>query len=75
MATRQIIIGFLSRFSGQAVGGDSKIPSVVCYDEHGNVVAVGSETNVETNPDLLKIQGLVRAERCVDILLPAFLPT
>ncbi|KAF8692446.1 hypothetical protein AX14_002500, partial [Amanita brunnescens Koide BX004] len=48
--------------SQQKVGGDSKIPSVVCYDGHGNVVAVGSETDVDTNPELLEVEGLVRAE-------------
>lgn len=53
----------LSRFpSQQKVGGDSKIPSVVCYDEDGNVVAVGSETDEDTNPELVEVDGLVRAE-------------
>ena len=52
-----------SRFPGQQkVGGDSKIPSIVCYDEHGNVVAVGSEADIDTNPELLEVEGLVRAE-------------
>lgn len=51
------------RFPGQhKVGGDCKIPSVVCYDETGNVVAVGSETDPETNPELAEVEGLVRAE-------------
>lgn len=55
-----------SRFpSQQKVGGDSKIPSVVCYDENGHVVAVGSETDEDTNPELLEVEGLVRAEWCV----------
>ena len=48
------------RFPGQqTVGGDSKIPSVVCYDADGEVVAVGSETDPEANPE---IDGLSRAE-------------
>jgi hypothetical protein len=34
------------------VGGDSKIPSVVCYDANGVVVGVGSEADSEVNPDL-----------------------
>jgi len=55
-------LGFLSRFPGQAVGGDSKIPSVVCYDKYGNVVAVGSEADEELNPELREVEGLVRAE-------------
>lgn len=51
------------RFPGQQkVGGDSKIPSVVCYDEDGEVVAVGSETDPEVNPDLSEVENLVRAE-------------
>lgn len=55
----------LFRFPGQQkVGGDSKIPSVVCYDENGLVVAVGSETDEDTNPELLEVDGLVRAEWC-----------
>ena len=53
----------LSRFPGQVkVGDDSKIPSVVCYDKDGNVVAVGSETNADTNPELVEVEGFVRAE-------------
>jgi len=55
-------LGFLSRFPGQAVGGDSKIPSVVCYDKNGKVVAVGSEADAEANPELLEVEGLIRAE-------------
>ena len=54
---------FPFRFPGQQkVGGDSKIPSVVCYDEDGNVVGVGSEADPEINPELWEVEGLVRAE-------------
>ncbi|KAF8333702.1 hypothetical protein F5887DRAFT_1259680 [Amanita rubescens] len=57
------VIHSVTQFPGQfRVGGDSKIPSVVCYDTYGNVVAVGSETDVDTNPELLEVEGLVRAE-------------
>ncbi|KAK2462941.1 hypothetical protein APHAL10511_005139 [Amanita phalloides] len=57
------LIQGVTQFPGQQkVGGDSKIPSVVCYDETGNVVAVGSETDVEANPELLEVEGLVKAE-------------
>jgi hypothetical protein len=52
---------FSSRFPGQ-VGGDSKIPSVVCYDGDGNVAGVGSEADPEINPELEEVEGLVRAE-------------
>ena len=38
------------------------MPSVVCYDKSGNVVAVGLEANADTNPDLLGVDGLVTAE-------------
>ncbi|KAF8333728.1 hypothetical protein F5887DRAFT_1286197 [Amanita rubescens] len=46
----------------QKVAGDSKIPSVVCYDEDGTVVAVGSETDPDTNPELFETPGIVRSE-------------
>ena len=64
MGTEQLILGFLARFPGQEVGGDSKIPSVVCYGNGGNVVAVGSEADEEINPELREVEGLVRAEWC-----------
>jgi hypothetical protein len=67
MVTAHLILGFFSRFPGQ-VDGNSKIPSVVCYDKYGNVVAVGSETDVDTNPELLEVEGLVRAEWCAPTL-------
>ena len=38
------------------------MPSVVCYDKSGNVVAVGSEADADTNPNLLEVDGLVMAE-------------
>ncbi|KAK2464373.1 hypothetical protein APHAL10511_003519 [Amanita phalloides] len=53
----------VTQFPGQQkVGSDSKIPSVVCYDQGGNVVAVGPETDIDTNPELTEVEGLVRAE-------------
>ena len=62
-SNRTYRLNLLSRFPGQQkVGGDSKIPSVVCYDGDGNVVAVGSETDEDTNPELLEVEGYVRAE-------------
>ena len=36
----------LPLIQGVKVGGDCKIPSVVCYDGTGNVVAIGSETKL-----------------------------
>ena len=44
------------------VGGDSKIPSLVCYDAEGVVVGVGSEADPETHPELEDIVGLSIAE-------------
>ena len=53
----------LLRFPGQQkVAGDSKIQSVVCYDEDGTVAAVGSETDPDTNPELFESPGIVRSE-------------
>ncbi|KAF8632108.1 hypothetical protein AX15_002039 [Amanita polypyramis BW_CC] len=57
------VIQGVTQFPGQhKISGDSKIPSVVCYDEDGDVIAVGSETDPEMNPELTEIKGLVRAE-------------
>ncbi|KAK2462937.1 hypothetical protein APHAL10511_005135 [Amanita phalloides] len=57
----------VTQFPGQQkTGGDSKIPSVVCYDQGGNVVAVGSQADIDMNPELLEVQGLVRVEWYVD---------
>ncbi|PFH48903.1 hypothetical protein AMATHDRAFT_5374 [Amanita thiersii Skay4041] len=53
----------VTQFPGQQrVGGDSKIPSVVYYDENGRVVAAGAEADPETNYDLADAEGLTRAE-------------
>ncbi|KIL61939.1 hypothetical protein M378DRAFT_34206, partial [Amanita muscaria Koide BX008] len=53
----------VTRFSGQREEkGISKVPSVVCYDQDGNVIAVGPETNPEANPKLYEIEGVKRAE-------------
>ncbi|KAF8708911.1 hypothetical protein AX14_013526 [Amanita brunnescens Koide BX004] len=53
----------VTQFPGQqSVGPNSKIPSVICYDASGLVAAVGSETNPDTNPELLEVDGLSRVE-------------
>ena len=43
-----------SRFLGQSrtAKNDWKVPSVVCYDQEGTVVAVGSATDIDVNPDI-----------------------
>ncbi|KAF8632111.1 hypothetical protein AX15_002042 [Amanita polypyramis BW_CC] len=56
------VIQPVTRFPGQKSGSDSATPSVVCYNESGGVVAVGSEADLDTNPDLGNIAGLVRVE-------------
>ncbi|KAF8632438.1 hypothetical protein AX15_001881 [Amanita polypyramis BW_CC] len=56
----------VTQFRGQQrVGGDSKIPSIVCYDADGRAAAIGSETDLDANPELAEIDGLSRAEWCV----------
>ncbi|KAF8632110.1 hypothetical protein AX15_002041 [Amanita polypyramis BW_CC] len=68
------VIQGVTQYPGQQrIGGDSKIPSVVCYDKDGNNVAVGSETDLDTNPELGEIKGLVRAEWFKLHLRPAHL--
>ncbi|PFH46144.1 hypothetical protein AMATHDRAFT_8154 [Amanita thiersii Skay4041] len=52
----------VTQYPGQANGGDSKIPSIVCYDSSGKVFAVGAETDPDINPDLLYEDGIERAE-------------
>ncbi|PFH48902.1 hypothetical protein AMATHDRAFT_64343 [Amanita thiersii Skay4041] len=57
------IIHGVTQYPGQRrVGGDSKIPSIVCYDEAGNLVAAGAEADAEINSELLEMEGLTRAE-------------
>ena len=45
------------------------MPSVVCYDRDGNVVAVGAETDPETNIKLaeMELDDIVRVEWLVDM--------
>ncbi|KAM6491361.1 hypothetical protein JOM56_013135 [Amanita muscaria] len=53
----------VERFSGQREERpDSKVPSVVCYDQDGHVLAAGPETDYELNPILSEIEGVRRAE-------------
>ncbi|PFH48911.1 hypothetical protein AMATHDRAFT_5380 [Amanita thiersii Skay4041] len=51
----------VTNFPGQQTG-DSKIPSVVLYDQAGSVFAVGAETNVDGDPDLIQNNELEVAE-------------
>ncbi|PFH47323.1 hypothetical protein AMATHDRAFT_43014 [Amanita thiersii Skay4041] len=53
----------VTQFPGQEhVGGDSKIPSVILYDNYGNVLAVGAEADTDMYPDLLENSETQRAE-------------
>jgi len=53
----------VTKFIGQREPrGDSKVPSIVCYDESGNVVAAGAETDPDLNPALFEMEGVVKAE-------------
>ncbi|KAK2462912.1 hypothetical protein APHAL10511_005110 [Amanita phalloides] len=52
----------VTQFPGQQeVGGDSKIPSVVYYDSNGRVVAIGSDTDTDTNPEIAQRDDLSEA--------------
>ncbi|KAM6492029.1 hypothetical protein JOM56_011753, partial [Amanita muscaria] len=56
----------VTRFAGQREGqGNSKVPSVVCYDQYGNFIAAGSEADPETNPLLSDMNASI-----VDIPCP-----
>ncbi|KIL58030.1 hypothetical protein M378DRAFT_345727 [Amanita muscaria Koide BX008] len=64
----------VARFAGQKEQqGASKVPSVVCYDQSWNVVAAGSETDLEMNPALSDINGVMRVERFKLRLRPSHL--
>ena len=60
---RHLLTGGAARFIGQIEPkGYSKVPSVVCYDQNGNVVAAGAETDPEVNQALFEMDGVIRAE-------------
>ncbi|KIL53952.1 hypothetical protein M378DRAFT_174435 [Amanita muscaria Koide BX008] len=53
----------VTQFIGQREPrGDSKVPSVVCYSEDGDLVAAGAETDPETNHALADMDDVVRVE-------------
>ncbi|KAM6497416.1 hypothetical protein JOM56_007889 [Amanita muscaria] len=53
----------VTQFVGQREPrGDSKVPSVVCYSEDGDLVAAGAETDPETNHALADMDDVVRVE-------------
>ncbi|KIM36858.1 hypothetical protein M413DRAFT_281536 [Hebeloma cylindrosporum] len=53
----------VTRFPGQAkVGGDSKIPTILYYDQQGNVCAVGDEANEEGIEQIAEEKEWTRAE-------------
>jgi hypothetical protein len=44
------------------VGGDSKIPTILYYDQQGNVCAVGDEANEEGIEQIAEEKEWTRAE-------------
>jgi len=55
------------RFPAQEhVGGDCKIPSIICYDEEGEVGAVGAEATQEHIEEEIEDNGWVKLEWLVD---------
>ena len=56
---------FSIRYPAQEqVGGDSKIPTVILYDQSGSVQAVGAETIGEAIKEEAEEHDWVRAEWC-----------
>ena len=46
----------------EKIGGDAKIPSVIYYDQQGNVRAVGAETLLDNNIELAMDENWVKVE-------------
>jgi hypothetical protein len=58
-----IIVLDCDRFPAQAkVGGDCKIPSIIYYDQQGNVRAVGAETMDEAFLEKAEDEGFIKVE-------------
>jgi hypothetical protein len=58
------------RFPAQEkVGGDSKIPTILYYDQMGNIRAAGAEAMQEGLLDLIEDEGWVKAEWYIVFLL------
>lgn len=62
-----------TRYSQQSVGGNSKIPSIICYNSNGSVHAVGEEalqvqqpedldSDEDDNSDNVNLQRVVKVE-------------
>jgi hypothetical protein len=61
-----------SRFPAQErVGGDSKIPTIIYYDEDGKVRAVGAEAASEAIEERAEDEGWTKAEWSVAFFSPA----
>ncbi|KAH7884462.1 hypothetical protein F5I97DRAFT_1937901 [Phlebopus sp. FC_14] len=57
------IIHGVTRFPGQEhVAGNSKIPSILYYDRHGNVMAAGAEADNATIVSQAEDEGWIKAE-------------
>uniref|UniRef100_A0A0W0G7C1 Uncharacterized protein n=1 Tax=Moniliophthora roreri TaxID=221103 RepID=A0A0W0G7C1_MONRR len=57
------VVEGVTSFPGQlSTRGDSKIPSIVCYDQSGKVCAVGSEATEEAFLDLAEDEDFIKVE-------------
>ncbi|ESK91430.1 hypothetical protein Moror_2703 [Moniliophthora roreri MCA 2997] len=70
------VIEGVTSFPGQLnTRGDSKIPSIICYDEYREVCAAGSEATDEAFLDLAEDRGLTTIEWFKLHLRPKHLPS
>jgi hypothetical protein len=63
MNRRQRCLLKFSSFPGQTnVGGDSKIPSIIFYEQKGKVAAIGAEALLAKNLEAAEDEGWVKVE-------------
>jgi hypothetical protein len=56
-------LSHVDRYPAQEkVGGDAKIPSIIYYDQQGNVRAVGAEALLESNIERAFDENWIKAE-------------
>ena len=62
---RDVILKLYVRFpSHEQIGGASKIPTVIYYDQAGNIRAAGAETTCEGILERAEDEGWVKSEWC-----------
>jgi hypothetical protein len=60
---RLLMWSLLCRFPGQEhVAGNSKIPSVIYYDQYGSIKAAGAEADTAAMASLAEEQAWIRTE-------------